>query len=467
MSDFNLQSLEHVGLQIFELVVSFPRTLAHLVVRPRRVFASLVDPGDGTQEVYGDGDIGYTSPLLFAITAMVLQLVVDWSTSYVASAQGMSSDLVSYTFVAYAAQFTFFVFVTALFAARALGGERTATTLHRALYVGCYASGIGLLRTTAFTAAQWMSFLGSAARGDGSKTTLVLGALFTMAGGAFLLWQLAAVTFEFVVVLSLRVRTAVWVMVKSVATMVPVYALLFVVAAPGFTVTIGRLTSAWEAAQQDKPQLALDHVAWLAGNEEFHGSRASLALQQLQLETYTYRRWLPVYERVHERMQRLRSSIDVTSAPSATATTAVRNALKWALRSVDQENLSTAPMLIVTDPAALKPKLGAVRTRIAASFLSSRARPHWPFPHPVYLTIAVTNSMGAAGIGLSGTYDPALLRERLDHLLLCLDVGMLTMLERLTTVDERLPRLVDELAPAQGMYDVYMALMVAIAALKS
>ena len=70
MEEFNLRTLEHLGVQLFELFVSFIRTLFHLVIRPRSVFASLRSltekkeaetsssgPPETTrdQECYGDG----------------------------------------------------------------------------------------------------------------------------------------------------------------------------------------------------------------------------------------------------------------------------------------------------------------------------------------------------------------------------------------------------------------------------
>jgi hypothetical protein len=449
---FNLKALEDLGVQLFELLASLPRTCFHLVVKPRRVFESL--KGGGGQEEYGDGAIGYTSPILFALSAVALQTAIDWSTSFYAASEGLSEVEVSTYLMTYCCQVLLFAFVLAIVATGTLGRHRDASTLHLAFNVGCYGSGLGLLRTLSFTAAAWLTFFGSVNRGgDSGSSLLQLSTLFTLAGGGFLVWQLAVVAFGFIVVLEMSRRTALWVMVKAVAWAVPLAGLLYLLLSPQFVTVAGRLWAAKRAVEQHQAPLALDHLEYLARAPGYEGSRSSVALQQLQLETRTYRQWLPAYERLRERLEATRRS-----AADSGYTTSVRVDLVACMQAADPVNMSTQPLRVIETGEKLAGAIARQRQRITEHFLTSTATPRWPFPHPLYVKIALSNCL------LDRADRPRLL-ERLDHALLCLDVGILTMLERLSTVGERVPVVVEPLKPAVGMHDVLMSLMIALCAL--
>lgn len=452
MDGFNLNALEKLGLQLFELLASLPRTCLHLVIRPRRVFESL--KGGRGQEQYGDGAIGYTSPILFALSAVALQTAIDWSTSFYAASEGMSETQISAVLLSYCCQALFFAFILAIVAARTLGRHRDASTLHLAFNVGCYASGLGLLRTLSFTAATWLSFFGSINRGGESGSPLLkIGALFTVAGGGFLVWQLVVAAFGFIVALEMSRRMALRVMVKAMAWSVPCVCILYLVLSSQFLSVAGRVWAAKRAVDQHQAPLALDHLEYLARAEGYEGSRSSVALQQLQLETRAYRQWLPAYEQLRERLEGTRRS-----AAGSGYTTAVRLELRACLQAIDPGNLSTQPLRVIETGEKLAASIARQRQRITEDFLTSTATPRWPFPHPVYIKITFSNC-------LLDRADPERLLERLDHSLLCLDVGILTMLERLSSVAERVPSAIQPMKPAVGMHDPLMSLMIALCAL--
>lgn len=455
MEEFNLKSLENLAVQIFELIVSFPRTMLHLIFKPRTVFETLLHREDDEQETYGDGKIGYTSPLLFAITALILQTAVDWSTSYGFSAAGMSEQALSVNIVIYAAQFLFFAFVTAVIASRTVERSGEVATLHKALYVGCYASGIGFFRTLAFTMSNWFYFFGSGARTGDNLVLILIGIACSLLALFFTVWQLGAVTYGLSIVLEIRKRTALWVIIKSGVCSIPLVIVLYLMASPIMIVSGVRLSNAWEAVAKGNYATAIEHLAFLEKVEGFEGSRDSVQFQKLQLKTYCYRRWLPKYEGMRLRVQKLRDGLTKDYDRKA-----AKKELKTVLDQVNMGNVSKGPMMVVTNPAVLEEKLVKQRTLITRHLLTSKAKPHWPIPHPVYLTIAITSAWPEK------RQDFESFRDELDYLLLCIDVGIMTMLEHLTTVGEQLPAKAGNLEPTTAIFDPLVSMMTAVHSFK-
>ncbi len=66
METLSLKTLEDLGLQLLEFMVSFCRTLVHLVYKPGRVFDAVRDTGAGSSragQIHREDDwIGYASP---------------------------------------------------------------------------------------------------------------------------------------------------------------------------------------------------------------------------------------------------------------------------------------------------------------------------------------------------------------------------------------------------------------------
>ena len=455
MDEFNLRSLENLAVQIFELVVSFPMTITHLIFKPRQVFETLVHRDDDKQENYGDGKIGYTSPMLFAIAALALQTVADWSMSHAFSTTGMSEKALSANLVVYIGQFFFFAFATALIAARTIERSGEVSTLHKALYVGCYASGIGLFRTIAINMSNLFYFFGSASRAGDHMVFIFIGIAFSCLTVFFALWQLAAFTYGLSIVLSIRKRSALWVIVKAGICSIPLIIFLYLIVSTSGIVAFVRLSSAWEAASTGNYALAIEHLDYLSRMEGFQGSCDSIKLQKLQLKTYCYRKWLPAYERIRLRVEKLRNSIGDEYDRKE-----VYKELHEVMKSVGPKALSKAPMMVVTDTAELEERLKVVRVRITNHMLTSETKPHWPIPHPIFLTVATTSAMPDKG------QDAKSLREELDYLTLCLDVGSMTMLEHLTTVDQQLPANTSNLEPTLAVFDIAVSVMTAIHPLK-
>ena len=456
MDEFNLRSLEKLAVQIFELIVSFPMTMVHLVYKPRQVFETLVHLDDEKQEQYGDGKIGYTSPMLFAIAALVLQSSFDWSISHAFSTSGMSEQAVSVNLVTYIGQFFFFAFATAWIAASTIERSGEVSTLHKALYVGCYASGIGLFRTISLNLSNTFYFFGSASRAGDHKVFIIIGLVFSLCSALFALWQLAAVMYGLSIVLNIKKRSALWVLVKAAACSLPLIVFLYLVLSSGGIVSFVRLSSAWEAASMGNYALAIEHLDYIRRMEGFEGSQNSIALQQLQLRTYCYRRWLPAYGRIRQRVAKLRDSIDETYDRKH-----VNKELYWVLKAVGPSVLSKEPMMTVTDTAILEERLNRQRVQITHRMLTSKSKPHWPIPHPVFLTVATTGAMPGKD------QDAQSLKEELDYLVFCLDVGSMTMLDHLTTVGKQLPPSVGKLEPTLAVHDIAVSVMVGIHSLKN
>ena len=202
--------------------------------------------------------------------------------------------------------------------------------------------------------------------------------------------------------------------------------------------------------------LAIEHLDYIRRMEGFEGSQNSIALQQLQLRTYCYRRWLPAYGRIRQRVAKLRDSIDETYDRKH-----VNKELYWVLKAVGPSVLSKEPMMTVTDTAILEERLNRQRVQITHRMLTSKSKPHWPIPHPVFLTVATTGAMPGKD------QDAQSLKEELDYLVFCLDVGSMTMLEHLTTVGKQLPPSVGKLEPTLAVHDIAVSVMVGIHSLKN
>lgn len=455
MDEFNLVTFENFGLQLFELFVSFFRTLWDLVRRPGKVFDSITDREGSLPpetEVYGDGRIGYTSPVLFALTAIALSFFVVWSTSFYQSTAGASQEQISVGSLHGVVMFLLFAVVVSVVANNSLARrDHSSGKLRQAFFVACYATGFGLFREFFFTMAQWFSFAGSTARGRDPGFLLYIGLLCMVAGVGLFFWQLAIFVFGFRSVLGLRWRSAVWAVTRAFLYWIPlgtVISLLFMAPA---VVTMGRALSLEMAVAEGRPDIALHHLDYLSRADGFGGSKHSLALRRTQLEALCYRRWLPAFRTLRPRLVELLREVERLHASKSldrAALVPMRKLLHEWKDELGPGQLASHPMMPTSSFSELDGLVALQRDRFREHMMATPAHSRWPTPYPANLAVAISGAHLDAALNRGEK-----LRQGLRATLVSLDGAILSMAESLRKLPEEACDTMIAVRPAMGFQD--------------
>lgn len=356
MDDANLKTLEALGVQLFELALSFVKTMWHLIRRPRAVFQAIRGPeveAERSVEIYGDGSVGYTSPVLFVVTALALQSLVAWSASFYGTSSGLSEGAVTHGF-AHDTASTLVFCVLASWLAHRRGGSAPGG-LHRAFGVTCHVAGLGLFGATALVASAWTTFAASASGGTAKWLLLLAGLGGVAAYGLVLVWQLALLVLGFQITQGVSRRSALLTVLLAVCLLVPVHLLLYVVINSKSVTLFGRVYAMDRAAAAGREDVALGHLAYLVDSGLTEGSDGSARLIGSRLEARLWRRWLPALREARDDM----ASVAATLATTDTFSPDLRHRVALTCRALDPEALAAHPMApaaaVLVDPAAAPP----------------------------------------------------------------------------------------------------------------